>query len=134
MVNTFIITENLSDTFKLLDSKKLGKQRLEAKQIIEILERIDNGEDITNIAYASHPAAKMWIGYTNALKAYYNLCVFEWINRGYNNTMKLYPIEHNKFKNLNINSKLVNQYNYPRFASFLPFINSHKAALIRNSI
>lgn len=117
MVNTFIISEYLPDTFTILDNKRLGKQRLEAKQIINILEKIDNGEDVLKIGFASHPATKMWIGYTDALKIYYNLCVTAWINRGFKNTMPLYQINHNV--------------NYPKFLSFLPLINSHKAALIR---
>jgi hypothetical protein len=40
--------------------------------------------------WKNHPAVKMWIGYENALKAYTNAMIREWIDRGYNNTMVLY--------------------------------------------
>lgn len=116
MVNTFIISTNLQESFALLDYKRLGKQRLEAKQIINILEKIDNGETILNVGFSSHPATLMWKGYTNALKIYFNFCVQEWINRGYKNTMELYEVDY---------------YIFPPFVTFQPFILSHKAALLR---
>lgn len=143
MVNTFIISTHLPDTFSLLDYKRLGKQRLEAKQLINILEKMDNGEDVNNIGFAKHPACLMWFGYTNALKAYFNLCVIEWISRGYKNTMELYDVDHDKFVNVECEFDGIstvfkgedgdNPYEFPPFASFPPFILSHKAALIRKN-
>jgi hypothetical protein len=118
MVNTFIISTDLQESFALLDFKRLGKQRLEAKQIINILEKIDNGCDVSGIGFSSHPATLMWRGYTNALKIYFNLCVEEWINRGYKNTMDIYEVDY---------------YQFPQFVTFEPFILSHKAALLRKN-
>ena len=43
--------------------------------------------------WSKHPASKMWIGYENALKAYMNACIKEWVSRGYNNSMQLAEIE-----------------------------------------
>ena len=57
MVVTFVISNNPIDTFKILDVKRLGKQRLEAQMIIQILEgKKTNG-------YINHPMTKMWDGY-----------------------------------------------------------------------
>ena len=41
----------------------------------------------TSKAWHNHPAVKMWKGYENALKHYYNIMVEEWIKRGYKNNM-----------------------------------------------
>lgn len=139
MVNTFITSMKLSDTFKDLDYRRLGKQRLEAKQIINVLEKIDSGEDVSGIGFASHTATKMWIGYTNALKAYYNLCLQEWIDRGYKNNMVKYDVDETKFTNreCEFDGKITTftseetEFTYPPFASFKPFILSHRSALYK---
>jgi hypothetical protein len=34
----------------------------------------------------------MWDGYMDALKLYHNVCIQEWVARGYNNTMQLYDL------------------------------------------
>ena len=38
--------------------------------------------------YPHHPVNKMWLDYPDALAYYHNMCIDEWIKRGYNNTMK----------------------------------------------
>lgn len=38
----------------------------------------------------------MWEGYEEALKLYQNFTIQEWINRGYNNTMKLEELNYKK--------------------------------------
>ena len=84
MVVTFVISNNPIDTFKILDVKRLGKQRLEAQMIIQILEgKKTNG-------YINHPMTKMWDGYVGGLKHYFNLCIDEWVRRGYKNKMEKY--------------------------------------------
>ena len=60
-----------------LDTKRLGKQRLEANQILKAL---DTGQ-----GWIHHPITKMWAGYENALKFYFNAILREWINRGFQN-------------------------------------------------
>ena len=91
-MQTFLPYPDFQKTAKCLDYRRLGKQRVEAKQIISLLERHDNGENISKLPWGNHPAVKMWIGYTYALKGYYNDIVSEWINRGYKNNMKLYNL------------------------------------------
>jgi len=72
-----------------LDYRRLGKQRVECLQIINILE----GKQ-TSAGWKSHPAVKMWEGYINSLKYYANCCIDEWISRGYKNTMEKYDVDH----------------------------------------
>ncbi len=136
MVNTFLPFRDFVKVAKCLDRQRLGKQRLECKQIINLLEYIDKckysdeikgelildhkfrqtlfykgqspfetkaqyfddseknkGKKPRKIAWINHPAIKMWVGYTLALKEYYNIMITEWIERGYKNTMQLYEIK-----------------------------------------
>jgi Pyrimidine dimer DNA glycosylase len=87
MVNTFIISNDPRQTFKILDMRRLGKQRLEARTIIQILEGTSKGR-----GYANHPITKMWTGYVDGLKFYFNCCIDEWAGRGYKNTMEKYEL------------------------------------------
>jgi hypothetical protein len=84
MVNTFVTSRCLKECARNLDNKRLGKQRVEAKQIIEALETPGKS------SWERHPATKMWKGHVNALKVYYNHIVREWIARGYVNNLPLY--------------------------------------------
>ena len=86
-MQTFLTFPDLQKSIESLDNKRLGKQRVEAMQLINILE----GKQ-ASAGWKNHPACKMWIGYTNALKHYCNICIDEWIKRGFKNTMKKYDI------------------------------------------
>lgn len=74
-----------------LDDKRLGKQRVEAMQILNILTGVN-----PNARWKNHVAVRMWKGFEEALKLYHNYSIEEWIRRGKNNTMKLYPIDQDK--------------------------------------
>ena len=82
-MQTFLPYEDFNDSVEALDYRRLGKQRVEARQILKALE--------TGGGWSNHPATKMWAGYTDALKHYSNVCIAEWISRGYNNTMEYMP-------------------------------------------
>ena len=88
MVVTFLVSENFIDTAKILDDRRLLKQRVEAKQIIDALLK---GSDAKG--WKHHPATLMWTGCVDALKLYYNMIVTECILRGKNNNMPLYEID-----------------------------------------
>jgi hypothetical protein len=84
-MQTFLPYPSFEATVACLDYRRLGKQRVEAMQILNALERKG--------AWYNHPATQMWKGFENVLKHYYNNCVTEWVRRGYKNTMKLLPVE-----------------------------------------
>lgn len=140
MVNTFIIVPDIEQTAKMLDKQRLGKQRLEAKQLIDILERYDQTGTCDG-GWSSHPALRSWKGYTNSLKAYFNIIVNEWISRGCQNTMKLYPIDTKRYRvvKCNFDGKTAHfqgpfdEYCYPFWVSFPPLYMSHQAALCRKN-
>lgn len=110
MVNTFLPYPDFQKCAKVLDNKRLGKQRVEAMQIINVITK-------KMTAWSNHPAVNMWRGYINALKLYYNHILAEWINRGYKNNMPVLPI-HGKI-------------NLPWFIGNKSFHLSHQANLIR---
>jgi len=77
---TFITDRDPNVTAKLLDSKRLGKQRIEALQILNSLVGISKP--------SNHPAFKMWKGYEGyLLYAYIPAIMNEWKRRGYSNTL-----------------------------------------------
>lgn len=84
-MQTFLPLPDFRLTAACLDYRRLGKQRVEARQILKFLTEGGGG------GYASHPATLMWKGYEDALIAYSNTMIREWIRRGYNNTMKILP-------------------------------------------
>lgn len=86
-MQTFLPYPSFTKSVKCLDYKRLGKQRVEAMQIINILE----GKQVS-AGWRNHPAVKMWEGRTMALKEYANACIDEWVSRGYKNTMEKYNL------------------------------------------
>ena len=80
-MQTFLPYPEFKKSFQCLEYKRLGKQRLEARQILDVLAGKTK-------AWQHHPAILMWKSYEKVLSLYYNLCLEEWIGRGYKNIMK----------------------------------------------
>lgn len=89
-MQTFLPFSDFKKSAESLDYRRLGKQRVEAMQIIRILDGTT-----PNVKWKNHPAVKMWEGYLESLKHYTNICINEWIKRGYKNNMKLYEVNDN---------------------------------------
>jgi len=75
-MQTFLPVPDFEDGARLLDSPRLGKQRVETLQILRALELPDYG-------WANHPAVLMWRGRTPALVAYGLAMVRVWRERGF---------------------------------------------------
>jgi len=90
-MQTFLPYPSFYESLKVLDSKRLGKQRLEAMQLVNSTLKLEVDPN-ANIGWANHPARTMWRGYLDALKMYHNLAIQEWVIRGFKNTMKTYEI------------------------------------------
>ena len=88
-MQTFLPYANFSRSARALDYKRLGKQRVEALQIHNIV----SGKRTTG-GWVNHPAVKMWKGYAAALAVYHNTMIDEWVDRGYNNNMPKLPVGH----------------------------------------
>lgn len=83
-MQTFLPYPDFKKSAAVLDYKRLGKQRVEAYQILLTLHHPNR--------WSNHPAVRMWEGYEDALKMYMNACIDEWIKRGYVNNMS--KLEH----------------------------------------
>ena len=92
-MQTFLPHESFFKSAACLDFRRLGKQRVEALQILNVLAGRSKG-------WRKHPAIRMWRGYETALAFYKDLCIEEWSRRGYQNTMT---------------------YGYPHISDCLPF-------------
>ena len=77
-MQTFLPYPDFSMTAKALDWRRLGKQRVEARQVIETLIGVSKG-------WANHPAVRMWRGHEAALALYLKAIIDEWVSRGYRN-------------------------------------------------
>ena len=107
-MQTFLPYESFTKSAQVLDYRRLGKQRVEAKQILQAIEN--------QTGWKNHPIVKMWTPYTNALKQYANIIITEWIGRGYNNNMEFYDIDNVE---------------YPDWLGDERFHSSHRANLLR---
>lgn len=97
-MQTFLPLPSISGSLRCLDDKRLGKQRVEAYQILRILNGMSPKRG-NKIGYGNHPAVKMWEGNEQAL-VYYGVWACEiWKSRGFeDNTqvkiLEMYPKLH----------------------------------------
>ncbi|KAL7529043.1 hypothetical protein ACHAXR_002763 [Thalassiosira sp. AJA248-18] len=74
---TFLPTPDFAESVSMLDSKRLGNQRVEARMILRWLRNPSDYPRHQNAGYTI-----MWKGYEEALCLYYNTCCEEWARRG----------------------------------------------------
>jgi hypothetical protein len=79
-MQTFMPYKDPKKSARVLDNKRLGKQRVECVQILNALLENDN-----NSTWKNHPAVRMWKGYESFLLYYYRCIMNEWLKRGFNN-------------------------------------------------
>ena len=108
-MQTFLPYQDFDKSIKSLDYKRLGKQRVEAYQLLCSIY-------VPSYGWKQHPAYKMWLPYPNALRLYMNMCIEEWVRQGYNNTMQL----------ANITEKIV----YPKWLGDERVHASHRSNLL----
>lgn len=117
-MQTFLPIPSFKDSAQLLDYKRLGKQRVEAKQILQCL----LGEG--SLAWRNHPAVKMWKGCEQSLALYGITICQEWINRGYKDS--LLPFFESKY-----NYELSAKQGKPNWLGNEEFHYSHASNLLR---
>jgi hypothetical protein len=110
-MQTFLPYSIFDQSLKCLDYRRLGKQRVEARTILNVL-----SPNYDKKGWKNHPAVLMWKGYEEALKLYYNLSIDIWVDRGYNNTMEKVEI-----------GEVV----YPKWFGDDRFHESHRSNLLR---
>jgi hypothetical protein len=75
-MQTFTPYSDFEESLRVLDLKRLGKQRVEVIQIVRAL-------TVPGYAWSSHPAVLMWKGYEEALGRYGLTACEVWIERGF---------------------------------------------------
>lgn len=112
-MQTFLPHNSFSWSLDCLDNKRLGKQRVEAMQILKALKQgpkiaykiepikcrkvkvlkwglpLDQGDGVAHTPWYNHPCTKMWKDYEAALERYMNISIIKWKSRGFKNTMEL---------------------------------------------
>ena len=83
-MQTFLPYPDFKKSVEVLDYRRLGKQRVETFQVLNIL--LDRTE---TKGWRNHPVTRMWRGFEEALKLYQNYTITEWVSRGYKNNMSL---------------------------------------------
>jgi hypothetical protein len=78
-MQTFLPYADFARTAKVLDRARLGKQRVEAIQVVRAL-------TIPTYGWRHHPAALMWRGHLEGLGAYSFAVIEEWTRQGYADT------------------------------------------------
>ena len=109
-MQTFLPYPNFVTSLRILDYRRLGKQRVEALQLLRAI-------SVKGSGWSHHPAAAMWRGYVNALKQYHNIAIDEWVRRGYCNSMPKKQIR--------------GQVVYPAWLGDEAFHASHRSNLLR---
>lgn len=84
-MQTFLPYPNFEKSASCLDYRRLGKQRVEAYQILRILIGINSKK-----GWRNHPAVLMWKGYEPALSHYGFVMCNEWSFRKYKDNLGLW--------------------------------------------
>lgn len=127
-MQTFLPYQNFNQSAKCLDRQRLGKQRVEAWQILQAITNEDYG-------WQNHPAVKMWAGYDCCLAVYgLNIC-HEWENRGYKDNLFgfFYTYLYNFYSDDYIMNNYLGEFDMPYKPSWLgneDFHASHRSALL----
>lgn len=127
-MQTFLPYPNYTQSVECLDYRRLGKQRVECRQLIMCVLQGGGG-------WLNHPCARMWQKHVPDLMIYHDLCIIEWKRRGYQNNMVLFcPVNRAQGE---IDPEYDYQHVLPYFESGPPpfvgdddFHSRHRAALL----
>lgn len=114
-MQTFLPYADFAKSAFVLDYKRLGKQRVEAWQILNALTGKSAG-------WVSHPATKMWQGYEYQLCEYGITICQTWLQRGYKDTL---------LERFNEASYQFQDTGNPWWLGFEPLHISHQSNLMR---
>lgn len=116
-MQTFLPYPHFKESARVLDSKRLGKQRTEALQILKVITNQPRPDGTSHRGWINHPCSIMWRPYPDALKFYANTMIEEWVRRGHKNTMELFVVP--------------DRVQLPEWMGFDLFHASHRSNLIR---
>ena len=127
-MQTFLPYPDFEQTARALDDRRLGKQRVEALQILRALTRERYG-------WKHHPAVRMWAGYEEALASYGIAVCREWRRRGHADTCEEKIVDDFRLAGLGDDvrspGELAEQGLLPPWLGRRAFHRSHRSALVR---
>ena len=123
-MQTFLPYPDFTRTAAVLDLRRLGKQRVEALQILRALTFDDYG-------WRSHPAVTMWVGYTEALVTYGAVMTQRWQESGFGDTVLPQLLEFLNRQPLRTQDELAADDALPPWIGHGDLHRSHQAALVR---
>ncbi len=104
-MQTFLAYKSFEESAKVLDNKRLGKQRVECLQLLKALKQGQHcmynlaekkylygnvvsadGYQIRSTPWYNHTATQMWVKYPAALISYGMAICYEWTKRGFKDT------------------------------------------------
>jgi len=115
-MQTFLPYSNFVESAKILDYRRLGKQRVEGMQILNILNNLSD-----KVGWRNHPAVRMWREHRGCLKKYTQVMIDEWKNRGYKN-------------NINLDCYANDENDYPSWIEDWSFHIAHQSNLVRKQL
>ncbi len=87
-MQTFLPYPDIAAAVACLDNRRLGKQRVEALQVLNALAAEREGRPY---GWLHHPCVRMWRGHDGLLAAYLNAAIDEWERRGFRNAIPRRP-------------------------------------------
>lgn len=119
-MQTWLPFESFHASARALRTQELGRQRVDAKQLLIALLFPERKS-----MWRHHPAARMWRGYETQLNLYYMAVVAEWRRRRHKHTMELGSELHRRVGKLYAN--------HPWWLGQPMFHDAQQGALIRRN-
>ncbi len=126
-MQTFLPYPDFDATARVLDDRRLGKQRVEALQILRALTRPVYG-------WKHHPAVLMWAGHQEALVAYGVAVCDEWCRRSYADSCRTKILTDGMTAGVaqpRTQAELAIAGELPPWLGHEPLHRSHRSALVR---
>lgn len=130
-MQTFLPYPSFKESAKVLDRRRLGKQRVETLQILQTLL-----VPTPKKSWKNHPAVKMWKGHEYLLLIYQNHICDEWISRGYKDTCKQKSKEifSSFIDQLTTEEEIIQHYRIPEWFGDERLHSSHRSNLLRKDL
>lgn len=129
-MQTFLPYPDFARSATTLDQARLGKQRVEALQVLR-------GLTVPGYGWRHHPAVRMWIGYEEALVRYgLDVCAL-WVTAGRADTCATTLLtdftRHHPGAAVRPQEELASAGELPPWLGDKPFHRSHQSALLRKA-
>lgn len=126
-MQTFMPYPDFVKSAQCLDNKRLGKQRVECKQIYLALE---NPYSSKPSKWVNHPAVQMWKGHLFLLLSYGMAICFEWRRRGFKDSL-MPQFDHWEELHIPFGYSANNPVETPKWFGDERFHASHRSNLLR---